>query len=179
MNRLPLFSSYRRFRKAFQRRCSPWSDGVEIRDAVTETIKISIVDDDESMRESIKTLVELDGFSVEGFSSAEEFLFSNRSQEPACLILDVHMPGMSGVELQRLLIGDNRLIPIIFITARYSDEERMKAIEAGAVDYLQKPFSDKALLNAINSALVIQKSGASGDQDQAGRRGDRDAYEPG
>src|SRR5262245_60002929 len=140
MNRLPLFSSDRRFRKGFQRRCFHSSAEVEVRDAVAETIKISIVDDDESMRESIKTLVELDGFSVEGFSSAEEFLLSDRSQEPDCLILDVHMPGMSGFELQRLLIGDDRLIPIIFVTARYSEEERARTIEAGAIDYLQKPF---------------------------------------
>jgi FixJ family two-component response regulator len=153
MNRLPLFSSYRRFWQAFQKSGFLWSPDGQVRDVVAETIKISIVDDDESMRESIKTLVELNGFSVEGFSSAEEFLLSKRSQESACLILDIHMPGMSGLELQRLLTRRNRRIPIIFVTARYSEEERARAIEAGAVDYLQKPFSDKALLNAIKSAL--------------------------
>jgi FixJ family two-component response regulator len=178
MKRLPQYSSYRRFRYAFQMRCFPWSSEGEVGGVLAEAIKISIVDDDESMRESIKTLVELDGFSAEIFASAEEFLLSNHSREPACLILDIDMPGMSGFELQSLLTGDNRLIPIIFVTARYSEEVRVRAIEAGAVDYLQKPFSDKALLNAVNSALVIQKRGNIA-QKQIGLMSGRDAYEHG
>jgi FixJ family two-component response regulator len=137
------------------------SAATEVSEMVAETIKISIVDDDKSMREAIKTLVELGGLSVESFSSAEEFLSSGSSQDSACLILDVRMPGMNGFELQRRLAQVNHSVPIIFITAHYSEEERARALEAGAVDYLQKPFSEMALLNAINSALVIQRSSAS------------------
>ena len=120
---------------------------------MVKTVKIAIVDDDRAMREAIKTLVETVGLSAEGFSSAKEFLSSQHAQDSQCLILDVRMPGMSGFELQRRLAKDNCRIPIIFMTAYYSEAERARAIEAGAVDFLQKPFGEQALFNAIQSAL--------------------------
>jgi len=122
------------------------------KNGVVEGARISIVDDDESMREAIKTLIGSMGLSVEEFSSAEDFLNSGRDSD--CLILDVKMPGLGGLELQRRLAADNRRVPIIFITAHYSEEERMRAMQAGAVDFLSKPFTEQELLKAISAALA-------------------------
>ena len=123
---------------------------------VAESARISIVDDDESMREAIKTLIVSMGLSVEEFSSAEDFLNSGRFQDSDCLILDVRMPGLNGLELQRRLAADNSRVPIVFITAHYSEEERARAMEAGAVDFLSKPFTEKELLKAIRASLAIR-----------------------
>jgi FixJ family two-component response regulator len=120
----------------------------------TETGIISIVDDDESMRTAIKTLIESIGLSAEDFASAEDFLTSGRSQVSTCLILDVRMPGMGGLELQRRLAACGRSLPIIFITAHYSEAERARAMEAGAVMFLSKPFSEDVLFKAISSTLA-------------------------
>jgi FixJ family two-component response regulator len=125
---------------------------------MAETIKIAIIDDDWGMREAIKTLTETVGLCAEGFSSAEEFLSSPGAHDSKCLILDVRMPGISGFELQHRLAEDNRRIPIIFMTAYYSEAERARAIEAGAVAFLQKPFSEQTLFNAIHSALLAYRS---------------------
>lgn len=124
---------------------------------MVETIKIAIVDDDLPMRESIKTLIETVGIIAECFPSAEEFLSSPHAQESACLILDVRMSGMSGFELQCRLAEDHCRIPIIFMTAYYSETERARAIEAGAVGFLQKPFSEYDLFTAIQSALLADR----------------------
>jgi FixJ family two-component response regulator len=121
---------------------------------MTETITIAIIENDEAMCEAIKTLMETVGLSAAGFASAEEFLRSQQAQHSACLILDVHMPGMSGFELQRRLAQDYCRIPIIFITAYYSEAERAQAMAAGAVDILQKPFSEQALFDAMQAALL-------------------------
>ena len=131
-------------------------------DTVAEGARISIVDDDESMREAIKTLIGSMGLSVEEFSSAEDFLNSGRSQDSDCLILDVRMPGLGGLELQRRLAADNCPVPIVFITAHYSEEERTSAIAAGAVDFLSKPFTEQELLKAIHASLAIHKKTADG-----------------
>jgi FixJ family two-component response regulator len=125
---------------------------------MAESIKIAVVDDDCAMREAIKTLLETVALCAEGFSSAEEFLSSQHVQDSQCLILDVRMPGMNGFELQRRLAKDNCRIPIIFITAYYSDPERARAIEVGAVDFLLKPFREQDLFNAIQSALSTYSS---------------------
>ncbi|MCM3904984.1 MAG: response regulator [Pyrinomonadaceae bacterium] len=122
-----------------------------------EGARISIVDDDESMREAISTLVGSMGLIAEEFSSAEEFLDSGRSEVFDCLILDVRMPGLGGLELQRRLATDDRPVPIVFITAHYSEEGRKRALEAGAVDFLSKPFTEQELLNAIGGSLAIHK----------------------
>ena len=131
-----------------------------------EGARISIVDDDESMREAINTLVGSVGLSAEGFSSAEEFLNSGACQVCDCLILDIRMPGLSGLELQRRLNADNSHVPIVFMTAHYSEEDRIRAMEAGAVDFLSKPFTEKELLNAIDASLAIIKKIAGRSQDQ-------------
>ena len=122
---------------------------------VAEGARISVVDDDQSMREALHTLIESMGLSAEEFSSAEDFLNSGRTEVFDCLILDVRMPGLGGLELQRRLAADHRRIPIIFITAHYSEEERTRALKAGAVDFLSKPFTEQELLNAIDASLLI------------------------
>ena len=114
---------------------------------------ISVVDDDESVRESLSGLIRSVGFGVMVFASAEEFLGSNRLLDTDCLILDVRMPGMSGIDLQRQLAASHTSIPVIFITAHGDEEARVRALNGGAVDYLLKPFSEEALLQAINTAL--------------------------
>jgi two-component system, LuxR family, response regulator FixJ len=120
---------------------------------------ISIVDDDDSLRNSLNNLIRSVGFGVQGFSSAEAFLDSNQLHDMACLILDVRMPGMSGLDLQRQLVATNCRIPIIFITSHGDDSARTRALEAGAVDFLYKPFREEALLNAIHTALKSKRDG--------------------
>jgi FixJ family two-component response regulator len=90
---------------------------------------------------------------VKVFASAEEFLTSDRLPDTDCLILDVRMPGMNGLELQRRLAASHMSIPVIFITAHGDEETRVRALNGGAVEYLLKPFSEEALLNAIDAAL--------------------------
>jgi FixJ family two-component response regulator len=114
---------------------------------------ISIVDDDDAVRESVRGLLRSIRFGVEAFASGEEFLASNRARETDCLILDVRMPGMSGLELQSRLVASHRAIPVVFITAHGDDELRSRALKGGAVDFLLKPFSEEALLNAVRTAL--------------------------
>ena len=114
---------------------------------------ISIVDDDESVREATTGFLKSNGFRAEVFASAEEFLASPHLAETKCLILDVQMPGITGLELQRRLADGNHRIPIIFITAHQEPKIRNEAMRAGAVDFLSKPVSEEALLHAIRSAL--------------------------
>jgi FixJ family two-component response regulator len=114
---------------------------------------VSVVDDDESVRESLPDLLRAFGFTAKGFSSAEEFLASPALDETKCLILDIAMPGMSGPELQDELTHRGRTIPIVFITGHGDASVRPEMLERGAVDCLFKPFSDTALLDAVNAAL--------------------------
>ena len=114
---------------------------------------MSVVDDDESVRESLPDLVKEFGFAVRTFSSPEEFLASDCVRQTKCLILDIAMPGMSGPDLQRELNLRGHGIPIIFITASTDKTVRPGLLERGAVECLFKPFSDAALLEAVNSAL--------------------------
>ena len=115
---------------------------------------VSVVDDDESLRESLPDLVREFGYSAQAFSSAEAFLASDDVDQTRCLILDVSVPpGMSGPDLQRELSRRRREIPIIFITASTDKTARIRLLEQGAVECLFKPFSDTALLEAVNSAL--------------------------
>jgi len=123
---------------------------------VIETALISIVDDDESIREAILSLLRSVGFRAKTFASAEQFLQSDQIETTACLILDVRMPGMSGLELQRRLIATQCRIPIVFVTAHGDEEARSRALQEGAVEFLLKPFSEEALLNAIQVALPAQ-----------------------
>ena len=119
----------------------------------TEPALVSVVDDDESVRESLPDLLGDFGFVARAFSSTEEFLASDCVDHTGCLILDVAMPGMSGPELQRELKLSRREIPIVFITAQREETVRPQVLEQGAIECLFKPFSDTALLQAINSAL--------------------------
>ncbi len=114
---------------------------------------ISVVDDDQSVRESLPDLLKEFGFSARAFSSAEEFLASNHLSQTRCLILDVAMPGLSGPDLQRELKRRRQKIPIVFITAHRDENVRPRLIAQGAVECLFKPFSDSDLLEALNCAL--------------------------
>jgi FixJ family two-component response regulator len=114
---------------------------------------ISIVDDDDSLRNSLDNLIRSVGFRAQGFPSAEAFLSSNQVHDTACLILDVRLPGMNGLELQRRIVAANWRIPVIFITSHADGDARARALEAGAVAYLYKPFREEELLNAIDAAL--------------------------
>ena len=120
---------------------------------------ISIVDDDDSLRNSLNNLIRSVGFGAQGFSSAEAFLKSNQLHDTACLILDVRMPGMSGLDLQRQLMAADCQIPIVFITSHGDDDARSRALAAGAVEFLYKPFREEALLNAIHTALKSKEDG--------------------
>jgi two-component system response regulator AtoC len=111
---------------------------------------ISIVDDDESIRKATKRLIESVGLTVEDFPSAEDFARFGRPQDSACLILDVRLPGISGLEVQSQLIASKSQVPIIFITAHGDEQMRARALKAGAVDFLQKPFTEKQLFKAVN-----------------------------
>jgi FixJ family two-component response regulator len=115
--------------------------------------RISIVDDDASIREALKSLMRSARFSVEAFASAEEFLASEHLNDIACLILDVHLPGMSGFELQAYLNFERRHIPIVFITAHADEALRQRALKGGAVEFLSKPVRRETLFKAIQSAM--------------------------
>lgn len=115
---------------------------------------ISIVDDDGSLRNSLNNLLRSLGLRTESFASAEEFLSSDQLKDTACLILDVRMPGMNGLDLQRHLLAANFPLPIVFITSHGDDEARTRALEAGAVAFLYKPCREETLMEAINSALL-------------------------
>lgn len=119
----------------------------------TERPLVSVVDDDESVRESLPDLLGEFGFTARAFSSAEEFLASDCVNRTRCLILDIAMPGMSGPELQRELRLRRQEIPTVFITAQREETVRSQLFEQGATQLLFKPFSDTALLDAVNSVL--------------------------
>jgi FixJ family two-component response regulator len=121
--------------------------------SATERLLLSVVDDDEMLRESLPDLLREFGFSARAFSSGQEFLSSNYVDETRCLILDVAMPGMSGLEVQEELKRRGRAIPIIFITGQKDEDIRKQALRQGAVNVLYKPFSDSALLEAVNAAV--------------------------
>ena len=117
---------------------------------------VSVVDDDESVRESLPALLKEFGFAVKVFSSAEEFLASRFVARTDCLIPDIAMPGMSGPDLQRELSQRQRKIPIIFITAQRDEAIRPQVLKSGAIECLTKPFSDTALLEALNIAFQVK-----------------------
>jgi FixJ family two-component response regulator len=120
---------------------------------------ISVIDDDESVRRTTALLIESFGFRAAAFESAENFLSSSHLNDTSCLILDVQMPGMNGLQLQSQLAAARSRIPIVFITAYDDRESRRRAMQAGAVAFLGKPFSDEQLLQTIRSTLRPDKGG--------------------
>jgi FixJ family two-component response regulator len=114
---------------------------------------VAIVDDDESMRSALQGLLKVAGMPAQAFASAEEFLKSGQQHQTACLIADIRMPGMSGLELQAQLNADRCRIPTIFITAHGDEKMRLQALREGAVEFLSKPFDDEALLESVRAAL--------------------------
>jgi len=114
---------------------------------------VFVVDDDASMREALSSLIESAGLRVQTFASAQEFLEHKRPDTPACLVLDVRLPGLSGLELQRKLSPARTRIPIIFITGHGDIPMSVQAMKAGAVEFLPKPFKDDQLLGAIRQAI--------------------------
>ena len=118
-----------------------------------KTKLVAIVDDDDSMRSALQGLMKVQGFCAHAYSSAEEFLKSGQQHQTACLIADIRMPGMSGLELQAKLNSEHCRIPTIFITAHGDARMRMQALRAGAVEFLAKPFDDEVLLESVRAAL--------------------------
>ena len=114
---------------------------------------VAIVDDDDSVRGTLQELLRSAGFSSRTFESAEDFLGSGHQQKAACLITDIRMPGMSGLELQARLNAEHCRIPTIFITAHGDEEMRFQALRGGAVEFLPKPFDDEVLVESVRAAL--------------------------
>jgi FixJ family two-component response regulator len=119
----------------------------------SKTKLVAIVDDDDSMRNALDGLLKAVGFPARAFASAEEFLKSGLQHQTSCLIADIRMPGISGLELQAQLNAERCRIPIIFITAHGDAKMRMQALRAGAVEFLSKPFDDEVLLESVRAAL--------------------------
>jgi FixJ family two-component response regulator len=118
-----------------------------------KTKLVAILDDDDSMRTALQGLLKSAGMPAQAFASAEEFLQSGQQHKTACLIADIRMPGMSGLELQAQLNAEHCRIPTIFITAHGDAKMRLQALRAGAVEFLSKPFDDEVLLESIRAAL--------------------------
>ena len=119
----------------------------------SENKMVAVIEDDESYRTAVQRLLKSAGLSVQSFDSAEAFLNSGRQYETGCLITDIRMPGMSGLELQSKLNADRCPIPTIFITAHGDEKMRMQAMRGGAVEFLTKPFNGEALLESVRVAL--------------------------
>lgn len=139
---------------------------------------VYVVDDNESLRTAIKRLGRAVGLRVEPFSSGKEFLDAELHDGPACLVLDVRLPGLSGLDLQQEMLGRNIRIPIIFITGHGDIPMSVKAIKAGAVEFLTKPFRDQDLLDAINVAIERDRAARIQRTESAERRGHYDSLTP-
>ena len=134
------------------------------RNSITYGIVIAVVDDDESIRAATARLLRSCDFKVDAFPTAESFLKSGRLHHTSCLVLDLSLPGMSGLELQTYLSELGHRIPIIFITGSRDGNKIAQAMNAGAIAYLHKPFSDQALLNAVRAALNTGSGGHPGSE---------------
>jgi len=120
---------------------------------LTKPSIISVIDDDEAVREATGELIRSLGYTAATFGSAAEFLHSGRVSDTACLVVDVQMPGMSGVDLQQRLISDGHRIPVIFMTAFPKERMRTQLLSAGGFGYLRKPFSENCLITCLEKAL--------------------------
>jgi FixJ family two-component response regulator len=121
---------------------------------------ITVIDDDESVRSSLRDLVQSLGFAVATFGSAEEFLRSGCLETTACVVTDVRMPGMSGIELQHRLLADGDKTPMVFVTSYPEEAVRARALKAGALGFLRKPFDDDSLIDCLNRALGDHQAGS-------------------
>ena len=124
-------------------------------------VDVAVVEDDESVREAMRHLLRLLGYAVASFTSAEEFLKSDHLGDTACLITDVHLPGMSGVELQNRLIRAGHRIPIIFVTAFPEEAIRARVLGDGALAYLSKPLQEQSLISCLDQALKRARQGSA------------------
>jgi FixJ family two-component response regulator len=122
--------------------------------ALAKSHLISIIDDDPSVRLATQSLIRSLGYTAEVFSSAEEYLQSGHVSESSCVITDLHMPGMSGIDLQDRLAADGHHIPIIFVTAYFEERTLARVVDAGAVGFLRKPFADERLIECLDRALA-------------------------
>jgi FixJ family two-component response regulator len=129
---------------------------------MSEIPLITVVDDDAAIREAVQSLLRSVGLRAEGFASAPDFLQSDQLPDTACLIVDVRMPGMSGLELQQRLTTAQCPLPILFITAHGDAATRARALRAGAVGVLDKPFSDEVLLRAVQASLPSVRGDGAG-----------------
>jgi len=129
---------------------------------------ISVIDDDESVRIATVDLLNSVGFACEAFASAEAYLRSGKASSTSCLILDISMPGMNGLELQQRLWQDGHSIPIVFITAFPTDATRVRAVKAGAVCFLPKPYADDKLLGCVEAALSGEPRHGQSKDDRTG-----------
>jgi FixJ family two-component response regulator len=134
-------------------RLAAWGKLATMTSSKNSSQLIAIVDDDRSVQSALKDLMESDGLSARCFGSAEEFLESDERNHAACLVTDIRMPGMSGLDLQAKLKAEGSRVPIIFITARNDAKLKMQAMDAGAVEFLSKPFDDEVLLEKTRLAL--------------------------
>jgi FixJ family two-component response regulator len=132
-------------------RVTDWT--IQLSDSLPRTDVIAIVDDDEPLREALGSVLKAAGFPIDTFASAEDFLDSPQLGSTICLILDVRLPGMSGIELQRRLLDANSSVPIIFVTAHADASVRDLVMKAGAAGFLNKPVRRDALLKEINAAI--------------------------
>ncbi len=137
-------------------------EGVRLGYRLAENFTISIVDDDPTVRDALCRLMDSADLTAEAFARAEEFLASPSLAKTTCLILDVRMPGMDGLELQRRLVASGWKVPIIFISAHADEQVRADAMQAGAVEFFEKPFSSPALLKAIRAASASLAAGPPG-----------------
>jgi len=135
-----------------------------------ENPTVYVVDDDVSVREALKNLLKSVGLKVESFNSADAFLSSKPATAPACLILDVRLPGLSGLDLQRQLAQTNHAVPIVFITGHGDIPMSVRAIKAGAVEFLTKPFRDQELLDAVRQAVERDREARNRETEMADLR---------
>lgn len=147
-------------------------NAVQLSPTSETTPVVFVVDDDISVRESLESLLSFEGWRTETFGSAGEFLGRARTDGPCCLILDVSLPDLNGLDLQKLVAADRSDMPIIFVTGHGDIPMTVKAMKAGAVEFLTKPIDDDALLNAIRNA-VERSSAAIGDQSEIRRLRER------
>lgn len=130
---------------------------------MSSTPIVFVVDDDVSVRQSVEALIRIEGYEAKTFSSAQHFLSHDRGSTPSCLVLDVDMPGLNGLELQQRLWDDRAAMPIIFITGFGDVPMTVKAMKAGAIEFLTKPFSGAALLEAVRGAIERSSSALAAD----------------